>query len=50
MEWADMNLLISYWLNADESHPADMGVDIKKLPTKHEFLTYWKSQLEMPVK
>ena len=45
----DMDPFMSYWLNADEIYLANMGVDIKKLPTKEQFVTYWKSQLEMPV-
>lgn len=49
LELADMDLFMSYWFNADESSLANMGVDIKKLPTKNQFLTYWNAQLEMPV-
>jgi RimJ/RimL family protein N-acetyltransferase len=50
LELADMDPFMSYWFNADESSLANMGVDIKKLPTKKDFLTYWRSQLEMPLK
>ena len=49
LEPADIDLFMSYWFDADESSLANMGVDIKKLPTKQEFLKYWRSQLEMPV-
>ena len=45
----DLDLFMSYWFNADESSLTNMGVDIMKLPTKKEFLSYWNSQLEMPV-
>jgi RimJ/RimL family protein N-acetyltransferase len=45
----DIDLFASYWLNSDESDLAHMGVDINKLPTKDEFFSYWKSQLEMPL-
>jgi hypothetical protein len=44
LELADMDSFMSYWFNADESFLSNMGVDIKKLPTKDEFLGYWKSQ------
>lgn len=49
LELADVHLFMSYWLNADESHLANMGVDSKKLPTKEQFIKYWKSQTETPV-
>ncbi|HEV8504886.1 MAG TPA: GNAT family protein [Chitinophagaceae bacterium] len=47
LELADMDMFMSYWFNANESSLADMGVDIRKLPTKDQFRTYWESQLEM---
>lgn len=49
LELPDVDLFASYWLNSDKSHLATMGVDIKKLPTKDEFFSYWKSQLEIPI-
>jgi RimJ/RimL family protein N-acetyltransferase len=49
LEWGDLDLFASYWFDADESHLANMGIDIKKLPTKNEFFSYWKSQLETPI-
>jgi len=49
LELTDLDLFMSYWFNADESSLTNMGVDIMKLPTKNEFLSYWNSQLEMPV-
>jgi len=49
LELQDIDLFAAYWLNSDESYLANMGVDIKKLPTKDEFLSYWKSQLEIPL-
>ncbi|MEO8772565.1 MAG: GNAT family protein [Ferruginibacter sp.] len=45
----DIDLFASYWLNSDEFYLANMGVDIKKLPTKDEIFSYWKLQLEMPI-
>jgi RimJ/RimL family protein N-acetyltransferase len=46
---ADFDIFSSYWLNADESHLANMGVDSKKLPGKEDFFKYWSSQLEIPI-
>src|SRR5678816_876783 len=49
LELADMDAFMSYWFDAEESFLANMGVDMKKLPTKNDFLIYWRSQLEMPL-
>ena len=48
-ELSDLEPFISYWLNASASHLAAMGVEIKNLPAKEEFITYWTSQLNMPI-
>jgi len=49
LELRDIDPFASYWLNADKFYLANMGVDINKLPGKNEFLSYWKSQLEVPL-
>lgn len=46
---SDISLIINYWLNSDEAHLSGMGVDVSKLPTEEQFLTYLSAQLELPI-
>ena len=49
MKKSDIILVTQYWLNSDKSHLENMGVDINKLPTGQQFLTYLNTQIELPI-
>lgn len=49
LENKDIETFASYWLNADASYLAAMGVDKNKLPTKEQFFLFWEVQLALPL-
>ncbi len=49
IEIPDIELIASYWLNADKIHLESMGVDINKIPARQQFINYLTTQLETPI-
>ncbi|MEO6547512.1 MAG: GNAT family protein [Ferruginibacter sp.] len=46
---SDIELIASYWLCSEKTHLENMGVEISKMPTKDQFVTYMESQVETPM-
>jgi RimJ/RimL family protein N-acetyltransferase len=46
---SDIDSIVGYWLDADNSHLEAMGVDLGKLPTKEDFTQMLLSQLNLPL-
>lgn len=46
---ADIGLITDYWLQADSTYLAGMGVDIHRLPSREQFTQWITSQLEAPI-
>lgn len=49
IQFSDIGLITSYWIDSDKSHLESMGVDINKLPTKEQFEKYLRIQIETPI-
>jgi RimJ/RimL family protein N-acetyltransferase len=45
----DVDGLLSYWFNSDADYLADMGADIRKLPSRDEFLKSLMLQINSPI-
>jgi len=45
----DIELIASYWINADRSFLEGMGVDVSKLPSREQFTSYLLNQIETPL-
>jgi RimJ/RimL family protein N-acetyltransferase len=46
----DINLLINYWLSADNAFLEGMGVDLNKMPSEREWKEMLSEQLRLPLK
>lgn len=46
---SDIDLITSYWMNADGPYLLSLGVDQAKIPTENSFLEYLQKLLDTPI-
>lgn len=45
----DINDIVDYWHNSSDTHLESMGVDLSKLPTQENMVSYLETQISLPI-
>ena len=50
VQQSDIDLIVNYWLSADDAFLTGMGVDLTKIPSREEMVTLLSAQLNQSYK